>query len=90
MQTAAVWFVGLFVLLNSNMALANSAGGAQVHHCLNAQGRAVFQDTPCESSGLRPAKRKPVEAAPSTSGPVRPAQAPRPVMPRLVGNPRTV
>jgi hypothetical protein len=90
MQTAAVWLVGLFVLLSSNMALANSAGGAQVHHCLNAQGRAVFQDQPCEQVGLRPAKRKPVETAPSASGPVRPAQAPRPAMPRMVGTPRTV
>jgi hypothetical protein len=90
MQTAAIWLVGTVGVLSSMQVWANSGSMADVHHCINPQGRAVFQDKPCESSGLRAAKRKPVDAAPSATGPVRPAQAPRPVMPRVVGVPRTV
>ncbi|MGL4574191.1 MAG: hypothetical protein ACRCV9_05310 [Burkholderiaceae bacterium] len=90
MQTAAIWLVGTVGVLSSMQVWANSGSTADVHHCINPQNRAVFQDRPCEQSGLRDAKRKqPKEVAPAT-GPVRPAQAPRPAMPRFVGTPRTV
>jgi hypothetical protein len=92
MQTAAIWLVGTVGVLSSMQVWANSGSATDVHHCTNAQGRAVFQDRPCEQTGLRDAKRKQPasEAAPAAAGPVRPAQSPRPAVPRLVGNPRTV
>jgi hypothetical protein len=96
MQTAKIWLVGIASVLSCTATwAANSDGTHAVHHCLSAQGRAVYQDQPCEQTGLRPAKRKAQEpqqqATPPAVGPVRPAQAqPRPAAPRLIRTPRTV
>jgi hypothetical protein len=92
MQTATIWLVGTVGLLCSAHAWASQSAPADVHHCLNAQNRAVFQDRPCEQSGLREAKRKaPAQVAPVTgTSNVQPAQAPRPAAPRMVGSRRTV
>jgi hypothetical protein len=99
MQTTKMMLVGIASVVGSTTVWASSDPSQVVHHCISPQGRAVYQDQPCEQTGLRSAKRKAPEQLDSLpreiTGPVRPAQAqpqpPRPPsMPPAVRQPRTV